>query len=67
LLVFIVDISFIKILLPPNGQRRLPRGEAEWDTRGWAGVDIVLEQEKLEARKMLVNRAETHTSGHSLR
>jgi hypothetical protein len=26
-------------------------------------VDSVWEQEKLEARKMLVNRAESHTSG----
>jgi len=29
----------------------------------WAGVDKVWEQEKLEARKMLVNRADSHTSG----
>jgi hypothetical protein len=29
----------------------------------WAGVDSVWEQKKLEARKMLVNRAESHTSG----
>jgi hemolysin-activating ACP:hemolysin acyltransferase len=29
----------------------------------WAGVDNAWEQEKLEARKMLVNRAESHTSG----
>jgi hypothetical protein len=28
----------------------------------WAGVDSVWEQEKLEARKMLVNRADSHTS-----
>jgi len=26
-------------------------------------VDSIWEQEKLEARKMLVNRAESHTSG----
>jgi hypothetical protein len=32
-------------------------------TRKWAGVDSAWEQEKLEARKMLVNRAESHTSG----
>jgi len=32
-------------------------------TRVWAGVDSVWEQEKPEARKMLVNRAESHTSG----
>jgi len=32
-------------------------------TRVWAGVDNVWEQEKPEARKMLVNRAESHTSG----
>jgi hypothetical protein len=29
----------------------------------WAGVDNAWEQEKLEARKMLVKRAESHTSG----
>jgi hypothetical protein len=28
----------------------------------WAGVDNVWEQEKLEARKMLENAAESHTS-----
>jgi hypothetical protein len=32
-------------------------------TRVWAGVDNVWEQEKLKARKMLVNRADSHTSG----
>jgi len=29
----------------------------------WAGVDNVWEQEKLEARKILENAAESHTSG----
>ena len=29
----------------------------------WAGVDSAWEQKKLEARKMLVNRADSHTSG----
>jgi hypothetical protein len=29
----------------------------------WAGVDNAWEQEKPEARKMPVNRAESHTSG----
>jgi len=29
----------------------------------WAGVNSVWEQEKLEARKMLENAAESHTSG----
>jgi len=29
----------------------------------WAGVDSVWEQEKIEARKMLLNRADSHTSG----
>jgi len=29
----------------------------------WAGVDNAREQEKLEARKMLENAAESHTSG----
>jgi len=29
----------------------------------WAGVDSAWEQYKPEARKMLVNRAESHTSG----
>jgi len=32
-------------------------------TRAGAGVDSVWEQEKLEARKMLENAAESHTSG----
>ena len=32
-------------------------------TRVWVGVDNVWEQEKLEARKMLENAAESHTSG----
>jgi hypothetical protein len=29
----------------------------------WAGVDSLWEQDKLEARKMLENAAESHTSG----
>jgi hypothetical protein len=29
----------------------------------WAGVDNAWEQEKLEARKILENAAESHTSG----
>jgi len=29
----------------------------------WAGVDSVWEQENAEARKMLENAAESHTSG----
>ena len=29
----------------------------------WVGVDSVWEQEKLEARKRLVNRADSHLSG----
>jgi hypothetical protein len=29
----------------------------------WVGVDNAWEQEKLEARKMPVNRADSHTSG----
>jgi hypothetical protein len=29
----------------------------------WAGVDNAWEQKKLEARKMLENAAESHTSG----
>jgi hypothetical protein len=29
----------------------------------WAGVDNVWEQEKLEARKMLENATDSHTSG----
>ena len=32
-------------------------------TRVWVGVDNVWEQEKPEARKMLENAAESHTSG----
>ena len=35
----------------------------EGDTCVWAGVDSAWEQEKLEARKMLENAAESHTSG----
>jgi len=31
-------------------------------TCGWAGVDNAWEQEKLEARKMLENAADSHTS-----
>jgi hypothetical protein len=33
----------------------------------WAGVDNAWEQEKLEARKMLENAAESHTSGVSMK
>jgi len=29
----------------------------------WAGVDSVWEQKKLEARKVLENAADSHTSG----
>jgi hypothetical protein len=29
----------------------------------WAGVDSAWEQDKLEARKMLENAADSHTSG----
>ena len=32
-------------------------------TRKWAGVDHAWEQKKLEARKILENAAESHTSG----
>jgi hypothetical protein len=32
-------------------------------TRVWVGVDSLWEQKKLEARKMLENAAESHTSG----
>jgi len=32
-------------------------------TRKWAGWENAWEQEKLKARKMLVNRAESHLSG----
>jgi hypothetical protein len=32
-------------------------------SRWWAGVDNAWEQEKLDARKMLENAAESHTSG----
>ena len=47
----------------PNGVRHRPRGVAEWDTCWWAGVDSAWEQENAEARKMLENAAESHTSG----
>jgi hypothetical protein len=36
-------------------------------TRVWPGVDSVWEQEKPEARKMLENAAESHTSGVSMK
>ena len=36
-------------------------------TRVWAGVDKVWGQEKSEARKMLENAAESHTSGVSMK
>jgi len=32
-------------------------------TRKWAGVDSAWKQKKLEARKMLLNRADSHLSG----
>jgi len=32
-------------------------------TRKWAGLDSVWEREKLEARKVLEKRAESHLSG----
>jgi hypothetical protein len=32
-------------------------------TRKWAGVDSVWEQEKPEAKKMSIKRAESHLSG----
>jgi len=42
----------------------VPEGDLpEWDTGAGAGVDNAWEQEKLEARKMLENAAESHTSG----
>ena len=34
-----------------------------WVIRVWASMDSVWDQEKLEARKMLENAAESHTSG----
>ena len=47
-----------------NGLRRVPEGVLpERDTGAGAGVDNACEQEKLEARKMLENAAESHTSG----
>ena len=42
-----------------NEGRRLTVGVSG----GWADLDPAWEQEKLEARKMLVNRADSHTSG----
>jgi len=38
------------------------RGLTDCVTRVWAGRDSLREQEKLEARKMLENRAESHKS-----
>ena len=51
--------SFGFVLLPYFA-RGVPTGCV---TCVWAGVDSVWEQEKLEARKMLENAAESHTSG----
>jgi hypothetical protein len=48
-------------LLLPNGLRPAPR-----TLRGtcvWAGVDNAWKQVKPEARKMLLNRADSRTSG----
>jgi len=42
---------------------RLPFRTTVCVTCVWAGVDNAWEQEKLEARKMLENAAESHTSG----
>jgi len=41
----------------------IPSGLTVCITCVWAGVDSAWEQEKLEARKMLENAAESHTSG----
>lgn len=42
---------------PPNGLRYTPTGYM------WAGVDSAWVQEKLEARKIIVNRADSYMSG----
>jgi hypothetical protein len=41
---------------------KFPNNFRPW-TSPWVGVDSVWEQEKLEARKILENAAESHTSG----
>jgi len=41
----------------------LHRKSALWGENGQAGVDSAREQEKPEARKMLENATDSHTSG----
>ena len=47
------------LAIAPTGLRKSPLEDAG----KWAGVDSAWEQEKLEARKMLINGADFHTSG----
>jgi hypothetical protein len=48
-----MKICYFICWLLPNGLR----------SGGWAGVDSVWEQEKLEAREMFEKAAESHLSG----
>ena len=60
------DFLIFNLFLCPSTRvpgNLLTRGLTVCVTRWWAGVDNAGEQEKLEARKMLENAAESHTSG----
>ena len=54
-------MSIVKKFL--TGVNRFGQGLRACVTCVWAGVDSAWEQEKLEARKLLENAAESHTSG----
>jgi len=51
----------VLLLRPPRALIRCRRTVCV--TRKWAGVDKDEKREKLEARKMLLNRADSHLSG----
>ena len=58
-------LSRFELILPGTYKNHLFFGTltgAVIGTGGGAGVDSAWEQEKLEARKMLENRADSHTS-----
>ena len=58
-------LSRLELILPGTQKNHLfirPLTGAVIGTCVWAGVDSVWEQKKLEARKMLLNRADSHTS-----
>jgi hypothetical protein len=59
-----VDTNFqFRAFCPKNKKKKSPSRLTACVTCVWAGVDHAWEQEKLEARKMLENAAESHTSG----